>query len=175
MLLFPLVRGGSGTKIIIKCCLMVRLFVLLRKASSGLSLHVPDHHGWPRISILNATTGSLVMCSTLHLKGLSGETEVSSGYVEVATFGTKKVQLHSCIIRSSAIHLLPKKHPLPAWRENSGCPFLWHDYRHHRPPLKHNTDTFKCYFSPRISPTTTCCSATQFNISEQLREQISLI
>lgn len=33
------------------------------------------------------------MCSTLHLKGLSGETEVSSGFVEVATFGTKKVQL----------------------------------------------------------------------------------
>lgn len=35
------------------------------------------------------------MCSTLHLKGLSGETEVSSGFGEVATFGTKKVQLHS--------------------------------------------------------------------------------
>lgn len=45
VLLFPLVRGGSGTKILINCCLTVRLFVLLRKASSGLSVHVPDHHG----------------------------------------------------------------------------------------------------------------------------------
>lgn len=74
--------------------------------------------------------------------------QVSSGFAIVAAYWQSKVQAaqphskklgHSLQLAGSPA----PKHRLPTWWENSGCPILWDDYRHGRPPLQHNADTLK--------------------------------
>lgn len=97
--------------------------------------------------------------------------QVSSGVAVAAAYWQSKVQAaqphskklgHSLQLAGSP----GPKHRLPTWWENSGCPILWDDYRHGRPPLQHNADTLKRrLFTHSTSLTMArCCSATQSNI-----------
>lgn len=220
VLLFPLAKGGSLTKIIIKCCPKVTLFVLLRnislffwwsrdyRADGAESISVVEMTEENDREIIQESCASwlgiwhistspclylwytlpaamverlnykctrreirdVAQFSTASQKSFGGKTEASSGFVVVAAaYWHSKVQLHSRIARSLAIHLswrtaLPQTTRCQLGGENSGCPILWDDCCHGRPPLQHNADTFKRGFPHRTRLTMTRCSATQSNI-----------